>query len=70
MTNLHRSPPMNQSETDLGIVNESQLLGFGINPSLRRAHSANLRCAIAHRGISQDSIGIPSLVLRTIPERR
>src|SRR5260370_19839312 len=30
MTNLHRSPPMNQSETDLGIVNESQLLGFGI----------------------------------------
>jgi hypothetical protein len=23
---------MNQSETDLGIVNESQLLGFGINP--------------------------------------
>src|SRR5665647_3080512 len=24
--NLHRSPPMNQSETDLGIVNESQLL--------------------------------------------
>jgi hypothetical protein len=33
MTNLHRSPPMNQSETDLGIVNESQLLGFGINTS-------------------------------------
>jgi hypothetical protein len=30
MTNLHRSPPMNQSETDLGIVNESQLLRFGI----------------------------------------
>jgi hypothetical protein len=30
MTNLHRSPPMNQSETDLGIVNESQLLKFGI----------------------------------------
>ncbi|WP_424172784.1 hypothetical protein, partial [Bradyrhizobium sp.] len=26
MTNLHRSPPMNQSKTDLGIVNESQLL--------------------------------------------
>jgi hypothetical protein len=23
---------MNQSETDLGIVNESQLLGFGITP--------------------------------------
>jgi hypothetical protein len=31
MTNLHRSPPVNQSETDLGIVNESQLLGFGIS---------------------------------------
>jgi hypothetical protein len=31
MTNLHRSPPMNQSETDLGIVNESQLLRFGIS---------------------------------------
>src|ERR1700730_19415972 len=30
MTNLHRSPPMNQSETDLGIINESQLLRFGI----------------------------------------
>jgi hypothetical protein len=34
MTNLHRSPPMNQSETDLGIVNESQLLGFGIRRAL------------------------------------
>src|SRR6202795_3373985 len=31
MTNLHRSPPMNQSKTDLGIVNESQLLRFGIS---------------------------------------
>src|ERR1700678_3541893 len=31
MTNLHRSPPMNQSKTDLRIVNESQLLRFGIN---------------------------------------
>jgi hypothetical protein len=30
MTNLHRSPPMNQSKTDLGIVNESQFLRFGI----------------------------------------
>jgi putative ABC transport system substrate-binding protein len=30
MTNLHRSPPMNQSKTDLGTVNESQLLRFGI----------------------------------------
>src|SRR5271163_23800 len=33
MTNLHRSPPMNQSKTDLGIVNESQLPRFGITPS-------------------------------------
>src|SRR5450631_3101709 len=31
MTNLHRSPPMNQSKTDLGTVNESQLLRFGIS---------------------------------------
>src|SRR5258705_12712496 len=31
MTNLHRSPPMNQSETDLGIVNESQFLEFGMS---------------------------------------
>jgi hypothetical protein len=31
MTNLLRSPSMNQSKTDLGIVNESQLLGFGIS---------------------------------------
>src|SRR5471030_1227938 len=30
MTNLHRSPPLNQSKIDLGIVNESQLLRFGI----------------------------------------
>jgi hypothetical protein len=30
MTNLHCSSPMNQSETDLGIVNESQLPRFGI----------------------------------------
>src|SRR5271154_4317532 len=36
MTNLHRSPPMNQSETDLGIVNESQLLRFGIRRAGRR----------------------------------
>src|ERR1700685_4664249 len=33
MTNLHRTPPMNQSKTDLGIVNESQLLRFGITRS-------------------------------------
>src|ERR1700677_4280957 len=35
MTNLHRSPPMNQSKTDLGIVNESQLLRFGIMVATR-----------------------------------
>src|ERR1700684_4195103 len=35
MTKLHRSPPMNQSKTDLGIVNESQLLRFGIICALR-----------------------------------
>src|SRR5258705_7213669 len=39
MTNLHRSPPMNQSETDLGIANESQLLGFGINRQSPRGAS-------------------------------
>src|SRR5450759_4141153 len=33
MTNLHRSPPVNQSKTDLGIVNESQLPRLGISPS-------------------------------------
>src|SRR5450759_5328878 len=32
MTNLHRSPPVNQSKTDLGIVNESQLPRLGISP--------------------------------------
>ena len=37
MTNLHRSPPMNQSETDFGIVNESQLLRFGITAEAERA---------------------------------
>jgi hypothetical protein len=30
MTNLHRSLPLNQSKTDSGIVNESQLMRFGI----------------------------------------
>src|ERR1700721_1686566 len=34
MTNLHRSPPMNKRKTDLGIVNESQLLRFGIRLTL------------------------------------
>src|SRR5664279_3074518 len=43
MTNLHRSPPVNQSETDLGIVNESQLLGFGISQQLvARDHGSDL----------------------------
>jgi glucose/arabinose dehydrogenase len=31
MTNLHRSPPLNQSKTDSGIVNESQLLRLGMS---------------------------------------
>src|ERR1700678_3185466 len=39
MTNLHRSPPMNQSNTDLGIVNESQLLRFGITPPVSSRQS-------------------------------
>jgi hypothetical protein len=30
---------MNQSETDLGIVNESQLLGFGINGDTSASYS-------------------------------
>ncbi|MDO9564097.1 MAG: hypothetical protein Q7J60_20965, partial [Bradyrhizobium sp.] len=42
--------------------------------SFRGAQSANLKCAIAHRGISRlfcessSQIEIPGLVLRTIPE--
>src|SRR5450755_894740 len=43
MTNLHRSPPMNQSKTDLGIVNESQLLRFGINPDTANARRSALK---------------------------
>src|SRR5258705_5805137 len=46
MTNLHRSPPMNQSETDLGIVNESQLLGFGIRSPARIAFSSTYACGL------------------------
>jgi hypothetical protein len=42
MTNLHRSPPMNQSKTDLGIVNESQLLRFGITDT-RADHERRAR---------------------------
>jgi hypothetical protein len=30
---------MNQSETDLGIVNESQLLGFGISRHCERSEA-------------------------------
>jgi len=33
-----------------------------------RVEDANLRCAIAHRGISIDYYEIPGMVLRTIPE--
>jgi hypothetical protein len=40
MTNLHRSPPMNQSKTDLGIVNESQLLRFGIRSRVFSSNSS------------------------------
>jgi hypothetical protein len=43
MTNLHRSPPMNQSKTDLGIVNESQLPRHGI--------SADIFTGIQHNGL-------------------
>src|SRR5471030_1227570 len=43
MTNLHRSPPLNQSKIDLGIVNESQLLRFGIRP--RRTNHEGARPA-------------------------
>src|SRR5450432_4297486 len=39
MTNLHRSPPVNQSRTDLEIVNESQLPRLGIR--LRTDNSGN-----------------------------
>ena len=37
MANLHRSPHMNQSSADLGIVKESQFLGLGISSC--RPHS-------------------------------
>src|SRR3984885_4064771 len=43
MTNLHRSPPMIQSKTDLGIVNESQLPRFGISHRARRDRHRALR---------------------------
>src|ERR1700690_62832 len=42
MTNLHRSPPMNQSKTDLGIVNESQLLRFGISGRIATGERTSL----------------------------
>src|SRR5450432_1649852 len=56
MTNLHRSPPVNQSRTDLEIVNESQLPRLGIrlrtdnsgdrlSPSGSSLVAANLRLA-------------------------
>src|ERR1019366_8222676 len=56
MTNLHRSPPMNQSETDLGIVNESQLLRFGVSrKAICGACPLRTRC-LAPKGV-QRSIG-------------
>ena len=42
MKSLHPSPPLDQSETDLGIVNESQLLRFGINWKLEVGQSQSL----------------------------
>jgi hypothetical protein len=66
MTNLHRSPPMNQSETDLGIVNESQLLGFGISSFRRKPRDLSFgskrlslpseRLAIAHADARMNKI--------------
>src|SRR5450756_1856342 len=43
MTNLHRSPPVNQSKTDLGIVNESQLprLVLDIAKSVFQVHGVD-----------------------------
>src|ERR1700730_8927004 len=49
MTNLHRSPPMNQSKTDLGIVHESQLLRFGITPELTRSAGIQLNKRVSLR---------------------
>jgi hypothetical protein len=42
MTNLHRSSPLNQSKIDLGIVNESQLLRFGISRHCERSEAIHL----------------------------
>jgi hypothetical protein len=69
MTNLHRSPPMNQSKTDLGIVNESQLLRFGIRgfvvqgASVIPAAAALRRATIEVRTRARD-VGCPFPTLR------
>jgi tripartite-type tricarboxylate transporter receptor subunit TctC len=43
---------MNQSETDLGIVNESQLLGFGINLAISEGlQSAEVRSSLEAVGV-------------------
>src|ERR1700722_11129908 len=47
MTNLHRSSRLNQSKIDLGIVNESQLLRFGISLRAARLPSGVIAVAIA-----------------------
>src|SRR5664279_5044853 len=60
MTNLHRSSPMNQSKTDLGIVNESQFLRFGIISHYLMGH--------APQGISQKYIA--TLILQNGPAMR
>src|ERR1035437_904348 len=50
MTNLHRSPPMNQSKTDLGIVNESQFLRLGITPRRNQSGETDTNGKISRWG--------------------
>src|ERR1035437_8392370 len=50
MTNLHRSPPMNESKTDLGIVNESQFLRLGIRGSFISGEIQRLGCCSSIEG--------------------
>src|ERR1700684_570008 len=67
MTNLHRSPPMNQSKTDLGIVNESQLLRFGISsPAKPSGRRQGLRSTVAFaRSTFLPFFGCWTLMLRS-----
>src|ERR1017187_5327068 len=48
MTNLHRSPPLNQSKIDLGIVNESQLLRLGI---IDRSRNSDVNCFTSQENV-------------------